>query len=395
MRKLSLPVMFLFFLPIALGAQDSQVLLSTFKRNFDKAERPEIKIRILEDAIHSKAEGMGPLYHLAIDYAVDMSTQSRSETQMKQLIMMAAEQIKKAEYRDARYSLWRLFLIESDTIVRVSILDTLSVIGQGDGQISRSISDWLANQNGLFLSGKPPDTRIIAGAVYTLGLLKDEVAFPVIFSAMDLSYSDEVSQLAGQALLSLDGDLGDNLVNVINSGSPVEKLSALKVGLANETLDESQKARVADAALEVGIYTTVNDPAERKIVGEIRRIAMKALGARHWSQSTNLAIEHFGMALLEYDRGTVTKAYLLEAVEGLGNMGTHEAAERLTLYLELVNSYTEHGRVYDEQIVLTVLSNLRKLGDKIAFANISYTQYLNYSDTVKKAAESAIDNLKW
>ena len=395
MRKLSLLLMLMIFLAASLSAQDSQTLLTTFRQNFEKAERLEIKIKVLEDAVRSRADGMGPLYHLAIDYSIDMSSQFGTDTMMKQLVMLAAEQLKKVVYRDSRYSLWRLFTIDSDTIVRISILDVLSVVGQGDVQISKGISNWLATQNSLFYSGKTPDTRVIAGAVAALGELKHEVSFPVLFSVSELEYSDQVSQLAVDAFLGLEGDLKENLVNVVRTGSLSEKLAALKVGLAEENLDETQKAQLADAALEVGIYTTVNKPEDRTVVNEIRRVAMNALGGRRWSQSTNLAIEHFGMALLEYDRGTVPKAYLLEAIDGLGNMGTHESAERLTLYLELINSYTEHGRVYDERIVLTVLSNLTKLGDKIAFANLSYTQYLNYSDSVKKAAENAITNLKW
>ena len=101
------------------------------------------------------------------------------------------------------------------------------------------------------------------------------------------------------------------------------------------------------------------------------------------------------LTLLEFDRGVVPKGYALNAINALGSMGTHEAAERLSLHLELLNSYTEHSKVYDEQIVLSVLLNLMELGDKVAFPTLSYTQYLNYSDTIKKAAKDAIDNLKW
>jgi len=131
------------------------------------------------------------------------------------------------------------------------------------------------------------------------------------------------------------------------------------------------------------------------VTRDMRRVALSILSDQKWSKATPLVIEHFGMTLVEYERGIVANDYLIDAINGLGSMGTHEAAERLTLYLELLNSYTEHGRSYDERIVLTVLDNLWKLGDKVAFANLSYTQYLDYSNEVKKAARRAIDNLKW
>jgi hypothetical protein len=167
------------------------------------------------------------------------------------------------------------------------------------------------------------------------------------------------------------------------------------MAVATDTLQSAQRAEIAEIGLEVGMYTTTRDTDEQKIARDIRAMALKVLSDAKWLKASSLAIEHFGMSLVAFDRGVVSKSYLLEAIYGLGNMGTHESAERLTLYLELLNSYTEHGRVYDEQIVLAVLENLRLLGDKVAFANLSYTQYLNYSDVVKKAAQNAVDDLKW
>ena len=68
---------------------------------------------------------------------------------------------------------------------------------------------------------------------------------------------------------------------------------------------------------------------------------------------------------------------------------------RLTQYLVLINSYTEKGKGYDEQVVLAVIACLGQLGDKVAFDDLMYTQYLNYSAAVKKAARAALDKLKW
>ncbi|MCK5007173.1 MAG: hypothetical protein KAR73_07275, partial [Spirochaetales bacterium] len=79
----------------------------------------------------------------------------------------------------------------------------------------------------------------------------------------------------------------------------------------------------------------------------------------------------------------------------LGAMGTHEAAVRLTQYLVLLNSYTERLREFDNIIVLAVIENLGSLGDKTAFDDLLYAQYLSYSSEIKKAARDALENLKW
>jgi hypothetical protein len=395
MRKALLVALLLAVFIVQSGAQDSQVLLSTFQRNFERAEQLEIKLKILKDSIKAGPYGMGPLYLDTVNYVVDHSDMLLKDTLVKQIALLAVEQIGVTGYTKAKGSLWQLFKVVEDTALRVAVLNALGIVGQGDETVVRSIVEWLNSQNTLRLTEKRPDPQVVKQAVLTLGELKSNRAFAVLFTVRELQYSDAISKLAEEALLSLEGDLKENLIRVVREGSLSEKLSSLKMALATDRIDNTQRAEVAEIALEVGMYTTTGDTNEQRITRDIRGISMRLLSEAKWSKATSLAIEHFGMALVEYDRGVVSKSYLLDAIHGLGNMGTHEAAERLALYLELLNSYTEHGRAYDEQIVLSVLENLHKLGDKIAFANLSYTQYLNYSDKVKKAAQNAIDDLKW
>ena len=105
-------------------------------------------------------------------------------------------------------------------------------------------------------------------------------------------------------------------------------------------------------------------------------------------------IENFEIAALEYDRGKTDKTYFLAAIDGLGAMRAHEAAERLTLYLGLLNSYTEGGQKVDEQITLSVINNLGLLGDQVAGDNLLFVAFIDYPDGVKEAAREAFKNLK-
>lgn len=395
MRKV-LPVVLLLTLVLTwIGAQDTQVLLNTFQRNFERAEQLDIKLKILNDSIKAGPYGMGPLYLDAVDYVVDHSDLLLKDTLVKQIAILSVQQIQVVGYTKAKSSLWQLFKVVEDTALRVGVLSTLGVVGQGDETAVRNIVEWLNSENTLVLTSRRADIQVIKQAVITLGELKNSRAFAVLFTVRELQYSDTILKLAKEALLSLEGDLKENLIRIIQEGPLSEKLSALKMTMATDTLQSAQRAEIAEIGLEVGMYTTTSDTDEQRIARDIRRVALKVLSDAKWSKTSSLAVEHFGMSLVEFDRGVVAKSYLLEAIYGLGNMGTHESAERLTLYLELLNSYTEHGRAYDEQIVLAVLENLRMLGDKVAFANLSYTQYLNYSDEVKKSAQIAIDDLKW
>jgi hypothetical protein len=131
------------------------------------------------------------------------------------------------------------------------------------------------------------------------------------------------------------------------------------------------------------------------VLRDIRFQAAAALGARKWSHAIGLLVEHLDMSIGEFDKGLVDRNHLLDAIGNLGATNTHDAAVRLTQLLVLINSYTEKGKAYDDPVVFAVLQNLGALGDKVAFDDLMYTQYLNYSTGVKKAARTALDKLKW
>ena len=74
-------------------------------------------------------------------------------------------------------------------------------------------------------------------------------------------------------------------------------------------------------------------------------------------------------------------------------MNTHEAAVRLSLYLDLLNSDVEGGKSVEDVIVLAVIQALGDLGDRVAFDYLLYLSVLDYSDSIKKAASEIIEKL--
>ena len=74
-------------------------------------------------------------------------------------------------------------------------------------------------------------------------------------------------------------------------------------------------------------------------------------------------------------------------------MATHEAAVRLALYLDILNSDVENGKKVEDNIVLAVIRSLGELGDNVAFDYLLYAGYLDYSDSIKKAARESLNRL--
>jgi hypothetical protein len=212
---------------------------------------------------------------------------------------------------------------------------------------------------------------------------------------MTLGYSEEMIGIARAALFSLKGDLKDSLLAVVRARPYAEKKAALQMALESDRLSEEQKGQIAELALDIGVRTVAADVPGRTALRELRFAAARALGDRKWSRATSLLIEHLDATIGEYDKGLADRRYLIEAAAALGAAGTHEAAVRLTQYLLLVNSYTEKAKGYDEQVVMAIIAALGRLGDRVAFDDLMYTQYLGYSAPVKKAAREALEKLKW
>jgi hypothetical protein len=376
-------------------SQEPQDLLRSHLRNFAIASL-EVKLQIVLEAGKSGQKEMGPLYLRAVDYVLENFSLLDTDQRFRTLAAAALAQIRATGFAEARYSVWKLFQTDSSQEVRVNALDALAVIGKGDAEIARSLTLWLEAQNAVFQTGKVPEIPVILAAVRTLGVLGDPISFPGLFAAMNLGYTEEVTRRARESLLSLPGDYRAAFNGILRDSPLPEKKLALSMAMESTRLAEADKGAIAEFALDVGLHTAAGDNPSKVLARELRFLAAKALTGRKWSKATPLAIEHFDNVLLEYDRGLADRQFLIEAIYLLGDMGNHEAAVRLTQYLILLNAYTERVREFDSTVVLAVIENLGKLGDKVAFDDLQYVEYLKaYSPEVRAAARRVRAGLKW
>jgi hypothetical protein len=376
-------------------AQDAQKLLDTFRRNFAIGSL-DVKIQILQDAAAGKtASAMGPLYQQAVDFVVDNGSLVPTDARFNQLAAIGAEQIGLVGFAPARFSVWKIFQVATDSQTLAKAAGALGVVGAGDKEIIANLNHYVDAQNATFASGKMPEGAVLVACLQALGKLGDPSSFPILFSAMYLGYSDQISAVAKDAFLALKGDFKEMLLAVLKDRPLPEKKLALQMALDIDKLTDDQRGQLAEYGLDVGLHVSAADAPGKAILRDIRFQAADTLGAKKWSHATPLLIEHLDTTIGEFDKGLTDRNHLLNAIGDLGAMSSHEAAVRLTQYLVIVNSYTEKGKAYDDLVVLTVLQNLGALGDKVAFDDLMYTQYLNYTAAVKKGARTALDKLKW
>ncbi|MBN2352415.1 MAG: hypothetical protein JXD23_07590 [Spirochaetales bacterium] len=377
-------------------AQENQALLDAYVKNFDKGNE-DAKFRLIEDASALNNPALAPLFRRAIDFAVSTSEFGKNKSLIRQFSVLSVEQCERYKHVEARTVIWKLFLMDDDSNVRLKTLKALGALAKGDMTIIGSLNNWLAAQISSYRTtgGRKPHLGIILRCVLTLGELGDESSFPVVFNVMHTGFSREVDDACRQVLIGMKGDFKPLLSNLIADGTIREKRDALQVALDSTRMSDGDKAEIAVLGLDKGLTVSGATAQDAKDLRDMRMRSTKALGIRRWSKATPLILRYFEETLPEYDKGVANKTELLEIIRALGSMGTHEAAQRLALYLNFLNIYTEKRKVYDEQIVTEVVDGLGRLGDKVAFDYLMNVKFLNYSARIKTNADEAIKSLKW
>jgi len=394
MKIKSITVYLCLFTILNSFAQNESSMLDSYLKNFDKGSST-VKLQLIEEAAELDQAALGPLFQRAIDYAISNSSKLNQDSAIKEFALLSIRECRDLNYTSAKYSALRLFEIYDDVLMRETALRALAILGKGDTAVASSLNNYLETQNNIYKTSKVPNKKLVSICIQTLGALDDTSSFTPIFNTMILKYDDAISMLAYKTLLALAGDFRSSIFDILKTGNTFEKKRSIEVGLEHQKMEETKKAEIAEYALDIALHYSTPNLQDQKMIREIRDIATEALSGFKWGKASGLVISQFDTTMLEYDRGVAAKSSLLNAIAALGNMGTHAAAERLTLYLNILNAFTENKKPYDSQIILAVVNNLGKLGDKVAFDDLMYTKYLNYTNEIKDAAQRAIKNLKW
>ena len=383
---------------MALQAQDADSIVLAYRRNFARASLVT-KLELLKEAASRSDEAMGPLYDMAIRFAVDNSALLGPDSQLKDLAVLAASEAGKAAYGKAVDDLWALFQGYNDLDVRSAAIAALGDAGAGESRVTENLNAFLASQNSLFRSGAQPEYPALEACVEALGQLGDGSSFSVLFSAYLAGYSPSLAAKAAKALGSIKGDYRGYLLRVIAKNPPLEKSAAYAAGMDNPNFVDADRGELAEGAMGAALSATAQSaafsPVEIQALRELRLSAARQLRALKWQKASPLAVAHFKLIQSDYAKGAASKAEFLEAIACLGAMGSTEAAQSLALYLQLINAQTEQGAPFDEDILLASINALGELGDKAAFDYLLQIGYLQYTEAVKRAAKDALLKLRW
>ncbi|MBU8914233.1 MAG: hypothetical protein KOO61_09435 [Spirochaetales bacterium] len=383
-------LVFLVGMGSIVGAQETGRALQAYQDRFRDAS-PQIKLQILQTADALSVEELGPLYVQALQYALANSGRLGSDIVLQKIGLLAIEKVGEGLYAPAVTSLWGVFDALDESTTRISVLGVLGDIGEGNAELVLDLNGWVQAQANLFRGGVVPDLQVLNAAVETLGDLGDVSSFPVLLDVQLAQISDRITDMAGGSLRGLAGDYVQLGIQTINRRTISNQLAALNFFLDDPDLDDEDRAVLATGVLSQAVRTATRGGVEQEALQEVRfRAAQELVDIPHEDAADSL-IRHFNLTFRSYDRGLITKAWVLDAIAALGNTGSDAAAVRLAQFLDLLNTYTETSRPYDAQISLATVTSLGRLGDLVAYDALFYVTMLNYPASVKDAARSALD----
>ncbi|HUZ16950.1 MAG TPA: hypothetical protein VMV68_01095, partial [Spirochaetia bacterium] len=367
--------------------------IANLQDKFD-AGNTDAKISALEDSAKYPASEMIPLYERALKYLIDTPTLLRGDAAGDRLAKTAISFVVKAKDSNAEDEIWRAFELATNGEVRIDALDALSSLSAGDPALASKLNGWLSGQNVLHQSGSSVDADVVARVVKLLGTIGNTDSFGVVFSAMTEGYGQAVRDDALSALHSMKGDLAQELLSVVSRNRWVDRPVALDMAMHEASLSAFEKAGIATAALTEALGPRPQEPASVDVQTQLLASAASDLGSLGWSPASSLLVESLNRAIDAYTSKRMSAAELVSFINALGSCGTHEAAVRLTLYLDLINSSVQAGRPYDAGIVAAIIANLGRLGDRVSQNDLMFVQYLGYSDKIKADAREAVSNLR-
>lgn len=388
-RIIVVPV--LFFLTVMVFAQSQR--LEMLQSSFETVDR-ETKLEVLRTADGDDAATFGPLYAQALNYVIDNAENLSSEQVLREIASISVRRIAEGQYTSAADQVWRLFGLYEETSARIQIAEVLAGLVDPESATVDAMNEWVLRQNNLSRGGTRIDLQVLTAMTETLGSLGSPSSFTALLDVILAEYPEFVTVVAQSSLGNLDGDPVPMATEAVRSRDVDERLTPFAFFMEGDFMEAEEKAELAQIALSDALLLRPQSRELQQEVRNIRFLATDVLRRVGYEAATGVLIRHFNETVLEYDRDRVVLSRVLDAISALGATGSETAAQRLTEYLELLNTYTEISRPSNTQLMLSVISNLERLDFPLSYdALFSVTLLDSYPSRVQDAAREAMNSV--
>jgi hypothetical protein len=365
-----------------------------YKQQFSRVDLPA-KVQLLEGAVYDRSLGgsTGEFYDYALQFALDNFELLQDEPDFTRIVGVAVNGLQNTTYRGSLESLWELFLKYPNSETGAEILVTIGRLGRGNRTVIERVNNYLLEKNQAYKSGESVSYVIISACISAAMELGDSSSYPVLFEVICAGYPEIITFEAYGAIELIPGNFMQFLFDVIEKNPPAEKLSALRSGNYGERLNLSERAGLAELALEQSLAAWADkDDID---LSDLRYEAVLILTQLKWTRANALAVRHYYRVLEDFQDNPALRERFIEAVDFLGAVGNSDAALILVLQLGLRNEQAQRTGVYDPEVTLAIVKSLGLIGDKAAFDQLLDIDSLSYPDNIIAAAKEALDRLRW
>lgn len=390
-----LPVCRIFFIcsVFILYAQDTQNNgnIRSLRQDFAKADLSR-KVIILKDASASEKKSAAPLYKDALEYVEISYGILNTDSQLLSLGIIAVTKLGEYNDKTSAQNIRFLFSTVENEDFKIACLKSLGVLMERDSDFIAYLNTLYENGFSDLIAGKKFNINLLAAIADALKNFADPSSFEILFKTLLYPVSEKLKSAVKSALNNIPFDYYREIVGK-QDREDLQYMYTLYVSAKeNSHIEKQELGKISEAAIRYGLENLNASAVQAEaLISE----TLDVLAALKWSNASDSVNKYFFYA----QKGRKIKKdgidRLIPVINCMGNLGTAECSQNLSIFLGVLNSETEKTKEYSERLMLALIKALEKLGDKTAFDYLLNIGYLQYSETVKQAAKDAIEELKW
>lgn len=383
---------FLFFTIIysskIFALEDDTVNL--LRKDFAKADIAR-KLQIIQSISEKEKAETALIYKDALEYVQNSYKILNNDKELLEIGKIAVTKLsgfkEKAPSSDIRY----LFSAIEDEEFQIACLKTLSVLIDKDSNFTQYLNSLYEEGFADLIAGKKFNINLLEAYAETLKNFAEPSSFEILFKTLLYPVNENLKNTVKTALTNIPFNYYNEIVAKTNQRDVQYIYTLYLLAKENKHIEKKDLGRISEAVIKYGLDNLVFLPQESEnLITE----TLDVLSYLNWSNASESVNAYFFYAQKNRKKEGGINA-LIPVIDCMGNLGTAECSQNLSIFLGVLNSETEKTKEYNERLMLVIIKALGKLGDKTAFDYLLNIGYLNYSDEIKRASQTAIGELKW
>lgn len=390
MKRIVFVLVFIFCV-FSIFAVDQDELLN-LRKDFISAGI-DVKAVILRSLSQSEDKSLIPIYQDAVEYVKTSYAILQNDDRLLNIGIIAVTKLGELNELKASASIRYLFSTVENEDFQIACLKSLSKLVQKDSAFTDYLNSLYDSGLSDLLSGKASNVNLLRVYAEALGNFADPSSFDVLIKTLFYPVNDGLKDTVKTALNNISFNYFDEILAKTMQKNIQYIWTLYLLAKENKRIEGPELGRISELVIDYGLKNLKG--ADLESSENLIEETLPVLSALKWSKASSQVNKFFYYAQGLRKTSLRGDELLIKIIDCMGNLGTIECSQNLSIFLGVLNSETEKTKQYSEPLVLSVITALRKLGDKTAFDYLLYVEYLNYSETVKQASRNAIEELKW